>query len=434
MGRRGPRPAVSDAGDPPPRASDRIALAGSDVAIPPLGVGTWAWGDKGTWGMGGYDQALTESTIKDAWDASIEAGVVLFDTAEVYGNGESERIIGRLLAADPGVRERVVIASKFMPSPWKLNVHSALLSAARQSCRRLGIESIDLYQIHGPISLRSHGALADALAAAKSEGLVQAVGVSNYSAKETRAMDAALRTRGLRLASNQVEFSLLRTMPLRVGLLSCCRELGVVPLAYSPIGQGRLTGKYSATNPPPGGRTFSAHPMTEVDEVVAELRRIGRGPRRPDAEPGRVGVARRPGRGAHPRGQEPGAGRGERGGTRVAHDRRGARSPECGRFVRQTGDQPARLAARLRAAVASQGDRRAGRRGAPAVAGLAVRLHAIRLRAGGDDRRRPRSLPVGRAPEQRAAPAAPVVRRQDGRIHRCALHDGGGDLQLRRRL
>ena len=74
-------------------------------------------------------------------------------------------------------------------------------------------------------------------------------------------MDAALRKRGLRLASNQIEFSLLRTMPLRVGLIGTCRELGVVPLAYSPIGQGRLTGKYSAANPPPRGRTFSAHPM-----------------------------------------------------------------------------------------------------------------------------------------------------------------------------
>ena len=85
-----------------PQDDDRIELAGTDVAIPPLGVGTWAWGDKGTWGMGGYDQSLTESTIRDAWEASIEAGVVLFDTAEVYGGGESERIIGRLLAADPG--------------------------------------------------------------------------------------------------------------------------------------------------------------------------------------------------------------------------------------------------------------------------------------------------------------------------------------------
>jgi aryl-alcohol dehydrogenase-like predicted oxidoreductase len=225
--------------------------------------------------MGGYDQSLTESTIRDAWEASIEAGVVLFDTAEVYGHGESERIIGRLLAADPTVRSRIVIATKFMPSPWKVNVHGRLLAAARQSLERLGCGTIDLYQIHGPISLRSHDALAEALAAVHAEGLVRAVGVSNYSAKETRSIDAALRKRGLRLASNQIEFSLLRTMPRRVGLLDCCRELGVVPLAYSPIGQGRLTGKYTASNPPPGGRTFSAHPMEQVEAIVAELRRIG---------------------------------------------------------------------------------------------------------------------------------------------------------------
>jgi aryl-alcohol dehydrogenase-like predicted oxidoreductase len=238
-------------------------------------VGTWAWGDKGTWGMGGYDSSYSEATIRDAWDASIEAGVVLFDTAEIYGSGESERIIGRLLAAEPSVREKVVIATKFMPSPHKLAVTSALLSAARASRDRLGVESIDLYQIHGPISLRSHGALADALAAAHAEGLIRAVGVSNYSVRETRAIDAALRKRGLRLASNQIEFSLLRTMPEKVGLLECCRELEVVPLAYSPIGQGRLTGKYSAANPPPKTRTFSNHPMESVDRVVDILRRIG---------------------------------------------------------------------------------------------------------------------------------------------------------------
>ncbi len=259
----------------PPQAGDRIELAGTEVAIPPLGVGTWAWGDKGTWGMGGYDQSFTETSIREAWEASIEAGVVLFDTAEIYGKGESERIIGRLLAADPGVRNRVVIATKFMPSPWKVNVRAALLSAARRSRERLGTDTIDLYQIHGPVSLRSHDALADALAAAHAEGIVRAVGVSNYSAKETRAMDAALRRRELRLASNQVEFSLLRTMPLRVGLIDTCRELGVVPLAYSPIGQGRLTGKYSAANPPPDGRNFGAHPMAEVDAIVTQLRRIG---------------------------------------------------------------------------------------------------------------------------------------------------------------
>jgi aryl-alcohol dehydrogenase-like predicted oxidoreductase len=266
--------------DPPtptsaPRADDRIAFAGSDVSVPPLGVGTWAWGDKGTWGMGGYDTSYSEETILEAWQACLDAGVVLFDTAEVYGGGESERIIGRLLARDPSVRERVVIATKFMPSPWKLAVTSSLLAAARASIARMGIDTIDLYQIHGPISLRSHDAIAEALAAAHAEGLVKAVGVSNYSVKETKSMDAALRKRGLRLASNQIEFSLLRTMPEKVGLLECCRQLGVVPLAYSPIGQGRLTGKYTAANPPPKSRSFSNFPMETVEKIIEVLRRIG---------------------------------------------------------------------------------------------------------------------------------------------------------------
>lgn len=257
-----------------------ITFAGSDVAIAPLGVGTWAWGDKATWGMGGYDTDLTEATIRDAWDASLAAGVSFFDTAEVYGKGESERIIGSMLATDREAdvdRDDVVIATKFMPSPWKLNVRGALLGALRASVARLGVEAVDLYQIHGPISLRSHAALADALAAAHDAGLCKAVGVSNYSAKETRSMAAELAKRGLRLASNQIEYSLLRRAPETNGLLAACAELGVVVLAYSPIGQGRLTGKYSATNPPPGRRGFSDHPMEQVDRVVAELRRIGDG-------------------------------------------------------------------------------------------------------------------------------------------------------------
>ncbi len=258
-----------------PQAGDRITLAGSDVAVSPLGVGTWAWGDKGTWGMGGYDSSYSEATIREAWDACVEAGITLFDTAEVYGGGESERIIGRLLAREPSVRSKVAIATKFMPMPWKLAVTSALVRSAKASLGRLGIDAIDLYQIHGPISLRSHSALADALAAAHAQGLIKAIGVSNYSVKETRSTDAALRQRGLRLATNQIEFSLLRSMPEKVGLLECCRELGVIPLAYSPIGQGRLTGKFSVDNPPPKARDFSAHPMEEVDKVVGVLRRIG---------------------------------------------------------------------------------------------------------------------------------------------------------------
>lgn len=250
-------------------------LAGTNVQIPELGVGTWAWGDKSTWGMGTYDDALTEQTIRDAWDACIEQGVTLFDTAEVYGGGESERIIGRLLKADAGRRDKIVIATKFMPLPYKLNVTSALVDAAKKSIERMGIDKIDLYQLHGPISLRGHGALAEAMATAKQQGLIDGIGVSNYSAKETLSISRELEKRGLKLASNQFEFSLLRTAPVDNGLVATCAEIDCTVLAYSPIGQGRLTGKYSAQNPPPGKRNFSAHPMEKVDGVVAVLRRVG---------------------------------------------------------------------------------------------------------------------------------------------------------------
>ncbi|MGH9171655.1 MAG: aldo/keto reductase [Acidimicrobiales bacterium] len=254
---------------------DLYNLAGTDMSVPLLGVGTWAWGDKSVWGMGGYDSQLTFDTIRDAWSASIDAGATFFDTAEVYGRGESERIIGRLLAEDPERAKSVTLATKFMPSPSKLRVHNALMKSLRASLNRLGVATVGLYQIHGPVSLRSHAALAEALAAAHSAGLVKAVGVSNYSAKEVTSISNELRARGVSLASNQIEFSLLRRMPETGGLLAACKELGVLPLAYSPLGQGRLTGKYSAANPPPGKRGFSAHPMDVVDRIVAELRRLG---------------------------------------------------------------------------------------------------------------------------------------------------------------
>ena len=256
-------------------AADTVTFAGLDRPTAPLGVGTWAWGDESTWGMGSYDLAITETTIGEAFEAALAAGVTLFDTAEVYGGGESERIIGRLLASRGVARDDVVLATKFMPSPWKLNVKAALRSALEGSLQRLGVERVELYQIHGPISLRSHAALADALAAVHADGLVGAVGVSNYSIREMESIHTQLTERGVPLASNQIEFSILRRKPETSGLLDACRRLGVVPLAYSPIGQGRLTGKYSAAHPPPSSRKFSAHPMELVDPIVDELRAIG---------------------------------------------------------------------------------------------------------------------------------------------------------------
>ena len=252
-----------------------IPLPGCDVALPLMGVGTWAWGDKATWGMNGYDRSYGFATIREAYRRSVAAGVTLLDSAEMYGAGESERIIGRLLEEDRADGARLVVATKFMPWPWRMALSSALMAALRASLERLRLPAVHLYQIHGPTSLRSHAAMAAALAAAYHAGLVKAVGVSNYSEREMRALHAELAKRGVPLATNQIEYSLLRTMPESNGLLGACKELGVAVLAYSPLGQGRLTGKYSANNPPPGRRSFSDFPMAEIEPIVAALGRSG---------------------------------------------------------------------------------------------------------------------------------------------------------------
>ena len=265
-----------------------VTFPGMDTPVAPCGVGTWAWGDKSTWGMGGYDADLDRGSIRAAFEASIQAGVTMFDTAEVYGNGESERIIGALLAEDPSRRSSLVLATKFMPYPWMPLMGTSLRRSLEQSLERLGTDQVDLYQIHGPTSFRPPWVLADALASAHADGLVKAVGVSNYSEREMRAMHKALAESGVPLASNQIEMSLLRRHPESCGLVAACRELGVVPLAYSPIGQGRLTGKYSAQHPPPGKRSFSAHPWEKIDAVVTVLKVIAE---RHEATPSQVALA-----------------------------------------------------------------------------------------------------------------------------------------------
>ena len=127
--------------------ADPITLAGSEVTIPALGVGTWAWGDRSTWGMGGYDAALDEGTIPEAFEASVDGGATFFDTAEVYGSGRSEQIIGQILAADPERAAKVQIATKFMPMPWKLDVRRSLMASLRAS--------LDLFDAVGMEALRA---------------------------------------------------------------------------------------------------------------------------------------------------------------------------------------------------------------------------------------------------------------------------------------
>jgi aryl-alcohol dehydrogenase-like predicted oxidoreductase len=179
-----------------------------------------------------------------ALGASLESGVDLFDTAAFYSAGASERRLGELAAG-----RDVVIASKF-PGGLRFKAEE-FPEELEASLGRLGRSTIDLYQHHFPGKV-SIPKLVDAMADAVEAGKVRAVGVSNYSAEQMRQAHAALSERGIPLASNQVEYSLLHRRPETNGVLDACRDLGVTLIAYTPLAGGMLTGKYTTANRPTG--------------------------------------------------------------------------------------------------------------------------------------------------------------------------------------
>ena len=163
----------------------------------------------------------------------------------MYSLGAAEQRLGELSHG-----KDVLIATKF-PGTFSFKEED-LPKHLAASLTRLGCDSIDLYQHHFPASRLSIPKLMDQLADFVKAGKVKAVGVSNYYAEQMREAHAALEKRGIPLASNQVEYSLLSRQPEVNGILDACRELGITLIAYSPMAGGLLTGKYSIQNRPGG--------------------------------------------------------------------------------------------------------------------------------------------------------------------------------------
>jgi len=243
-----------------------------------MGVGAMTWGDaKGLarlhpaktayGGAHGYEEE------KSALEVSLDAGVNLFDTAAMYSAGASERRLGEL-----GHGRDIVIATKFPGSFFfKEGDLPAQLDA---SLKRLGRDSIDLYQHHYPTRNISIPKLMDQLADLVEGGRIKAVGVSNYSAEQMWEAHAALARRGIPLASNQVEYSLLNRHVEVNGVLNVCRELGITLIAQTPLAGGRLTGKYSAQRRAGGFfrrvlPQYSRKALEEIQPVIQLLREIG---------------------------------------------------------------------------------------------------------------------------------------------------------------
>jgi aryl-alcohol dehydrogenase-like predicted oxidoreductase len=235
-----------------------------------MGVGAMAWGDRILWN---YGRNYTDNDIEEAFRTSLEAGISLIDTAEIYGAGRSEYLIGKLLKNnDTPVR----VATKFMPFPWRLS-RSAFMNALSRSLERLGLECVDLYQIHWPFPPMPVEFWVEGLAQAVKAGLTRAVGVSNYSKNQMQRAYTVLAKYDLPLASNQVRYNLIDRTVEKNGLLDRCHELGVRLIAYSPLAQGLLTGKYTPENPPSGIRGRAAiGKLSRIQPIIQLLTEIGK--------------------------------------------------------------------------------------------------------------------------------------------------------------
>jgi aryl-alcohol dehydrogenase-like predicted oxidoreductase len=255
----------------------KTALGRTSLQVPRMGVGVMIWGDAK--GLARFHPAKTAyggseglEEEKRALEVSIAAGANLFDTAAFYSGGASERRLGELARG-----KDVLIATKF-PGGFSFKAED-LPKELEANLARLGRDSIDLYQHHFPYKGMSIPKLMDQLADAVEAGKVRTVGVSNYSAEQMREAHAALAKRGIPLASNQIEYSLLKRQPEVNGILDACRELGITLIAYSPLAGGALTGKYSATHKASGLRrffpNFSKKTMEALQPVINLLRQIG---------------------------------------------------------------------------------------------------------------------------------------------------------------
>ncbi len=216
-------------------------LGSSDFDVSVLALGAWQFGDPSYWGD------TPEKKIQATVDRALDAGINLFDTAEMYGNGESERALGKALGSR---RDDVFIASKVVPEHC---APGALRKACENSLRRLNTSAIDLYQVHWPIRDTPIGEVYGVLERLRDEGKVRAAGVSNFGVQDlTEWCDVG------DCVSNQLGYNLL-FRAVEWDILPACRAKGVGVLAYMPLMQGLLSGRWTVPDEVPTQRRRTRH-------------------------------------------------------------------------------------------------------------------------------------------------------------------------------
>ncbi len=247
-----------------------------------MGLGAWSWGDRIYWH---YGHGYTDDDIAEAFRASLAAGVNLVDTAEIYGSGRSEHLLGKFLK---NTSLPVFVATKFFPMPYRFT-KSSVVRAMRGSLERLGLDHVDLYQLHFPSPVVPIETYVQGLALVVQAGLAKSVGVSNYNIEQMERAVKTLSKHAIPLASNQVEYNLLDRAAETSGLLDRCKQTGVRLIAYSPLAMGMLTGKYTSETPPAGPRARKyAAILKDLPALISLMTEIGKG--HGDKTPGQVAL------------------------------------------------------------------------------------------------------------------------------------------------
>ena len=219
---------------------------GGGIPISPIGVGTIGWGDASR----GFGTTFREKDAFDAFQRARKSGINFFDTAEVYGykgqkyEQSAEEILGRFVKNDDSIiKDEVVVGSKVFTIPWtnalmgggiRLGKES-LVKAGKESVKRMGGRRMDLWSIHFPFPSFSQDALMSALEESLDVGLTRAVGVSNYNTEQLERAFEILEKRGIPLASNQIEYSVVNRKAEKEGLIQSCLDRDVKVVAHSPL-------------------------------------------------------------------------------------------------------------------------------------------------------------------------------------------------------